>query len=51
MDKLRVFVKSGNGGLGYAKMGGIGGDGRRSLVSHLKIVLIILFYSKVAVFT
>ena len=27
IDKLRVFVKAGNGGIGNGKLGGIGGDG------------------------
>ncbi len=27
IDKLRVYVKSGNGGEGIRKLGGIGGDG------------------------
>jgi hypothetical protein len=28
IDKLRVYVKSGDGGLGLPKLGGIGGDGK-----------------------
>jgi GTPase involved in cell partitioning and DNA repair len=27
IDKLRVYVKSGNGGRGFSKLGGVGGNG------------------------
>ena len=32
IDKLRVYVKSGNGGVGHRKLGGIGGDGNIFLI-------------------
>lgn len=41
IDRLRIFVKSGKGGRGFGRMGGIGGDGkqivdfRQSYLPHL----------------
>ena len=36
IDRLRIFVKSGSGGTGIPKLGGIGGDGMLTIINWLK---------------
>jgi hypothetical protein len=43
IDKLRVYVKSGNGGTGVKKMGGIGGNGTLTTTIQLIFFKILKF--------